>query len=106
MEAFDAQDQRHLSPAASRRAFPGKGIDAIDEADVSSWYARVADGSGLGAANRVLAVLSAMFNRAEEWGQRTDGTNPCRTVRRFTGRKLEGAVAQSGVWGIQQGNPG
>ena len=31
-------------------------------------------------ANRVLAVLSKMFNLAERWGLRPDGSNPCRHV--------------------------
>ena len=35
------------------------------------------------AANRVLALLSKMFNLAERWGLRTDGTNPCRHVEHF-----------------------
>ena len=35
------------------------------------------------AANRVLALLSKMFNLAERWGLRPDGSNPCRHVERF-----------------------
>jgi integrase len=35
------------------------------------------------AANRALALLSKMFNLAEAWGLRPDGTNPCRHVERF-----------------------
>jgi integrase len=34
-------------------------------------------------ANRVLAVISKMFNLAEAWGLRPDGSNPCRHVERF-----------------------
>src|SRR4051794_1319327 len=34
-------------------------------------------------ANRVLAVLSKMFNLAEAWGLRLDGSNPCRHVEKF-----------------------
>ena len=41
------------------------------------------------AANRLLAVLSKMFNLAEKWGERPDGTNPCRHVERFQERKRE-----------------
>lgn len=33
-------------------------------------------------ANRVVAVLSKMFNLAERWGLRPDGTNPCRHVEK------------------------
>jgi integrase len=34
-------------------------------------------------ANRVLAVCSAMFNKAEAWGLRPDGSNPCQHVEKF-----------------------
>jgi integrase len=34
-------------------------------------------------ANRVLAVCSALFTKAEAWGLRPDGSNPCRHVERF-----------------------
>ncbi len=40
-------------------------------------------------ANRVLAVLSKMFNLAERWGLRADGSNPCRHVEKFGERKRE-----------------
>lgn len=31
-------------------------------------------------ANRVMSCLSKMFNMAEVWGYRPDGSNPCRHV--------------------------
>ena len=34
-------------------------------------------------ANRALACLSAMFNIAERWGLRPDGSNPCRHVEKY-----------------------
>ena len=40
-------------------------------------------------ANRTLAVLSKMFNLAELWGMRPDGSNPCRHVKRYKERKRE-----------------
>jgi integrase len=40
-------------------------------------------------ANRVLAVLSKMFNLAEAWGLRADGSNPCRHVERNPERGRE-----------------
>ena len=42
-----------------------------------------------GAANRVLALLSKMFNLAEQWGYRPDATNPVRHVERYKEKKLE-----------------
>jgi integrase len=38
-------------------------------------------------ANRALALLSSMFNLAEKWGLRPDGSNPCRHVDRFAERR-------------------
>jgi integrase len=35
------------------------------------------------AANRVLACLRKMFNMAEVWGHRPDGSNPCRHVPKY-----------------------
>jgi integrase len=46
-------------------------------------------------ANRVLAVLSKMFNLAERWGLRPDGSNPCRHVERFAERKRERMLSTS-----------
>jgi integrase len=40
-------------------------------------------------ANRTLALLSKMFNLAERWGLRTDGSNPCRHVERYQEKKRE-----------------
>src|SRR6516225_9883899 len=41
------------------------------------------------AANRTVAVLSKMFALAEKWGERPDGSNPCRHVEKYTERKRE-----------------
>ena len=40
-------------------------------------------------ANRALACLSTMFNIAERWGLRPDGSNPCRHVEKFPQRRRE-----------------
>jgi integrase len=40
-------------------------------------------------ANRTLGVLSKMFNLAEVWGLRPDGSNPCRHVPKFREHKRE-----------------
>jgi integrase len=40
-------------------------------------------------ANRMLAALSTMFNLAERWGMRPDGSNPCRHVEKFPQRRRE-----------------
>jgi integrase len=40
-------------------------------------------------ANRALACLSTMFNLAERWGERPDGSNPCRHVEKYPQKKRE-----------------
>ena len=40
------------------------------------------------AANHCLSLLRKMFNLAELWGLRPDGTNPCRHIKKYTGSKL------------------
>ena len=40
-------------------------------------------------ANRTLGVLSKVFNLAEVWGFRPDGTNPCRHVKKYYEQKRE-----------------
>jgi len=40
-------------------------------------------------ANRTLGVLCKMFNLAEVWGLRPDGSNPCRHVKRYPEEKRE-----------------
>jgi integrase len=40
-------------------------------------------------ANRTLGVLSKMYNLAEVWGLRPDGTNPCRHVKKYPEQKRE-----------------
>ena len=40
-------------------------------------------------ANRTLGVLSKMFNLAEVWGMRPDGSNPCRHVPKYQEKKRE-----------------
>ena len=44
---------------------------------------RVIVTGGPGAANKCLALLSKMFNMAERWDLRPDGTNPCRHVEKY-----------------------
>ena len=39
------------------------------------------------AANHCLSLLRKMFNLAELWGLRADGSNPCRHIKKYTGSK-------------------
>ncbi|WP_170385471.1 tyrosine-type recombinase/integrase [Ruegeria atlantica] len=45
-------------------------------------------------ANRTLGVLSKMFNLAEIWGLRPDGSNPCRHVPKYREEKRERFLCQ------------
>lgn len=40
-------------------------------------------------ANRALSLLSKIFNLAEKWGLREDGTNPCRHIEKYKEAKKE-----------------
>jgi integrase len=40
-------------------------------------------------ANRVLALLSKIFNLAEKWGLKQDNSNPCRHIEKFKEEKKE-----------------
>jgi len=62
-------------------------INAIDRKDVAQLHHAMRDRSG--AANRTIALLSKMFNLAEKWGLRPDGSNPCRHVEKYKERKVE-----------------
>jgi integrase len=46
-------------------------------------------------ANRTLGVLSKMFNLAEVWGLRPDGSNPCRHVPKYWEKKRERYLSQA-----------
>lgn len=50
---------------------------------------RVIVTGGPGVANKSLALLSKMFNVAERWGLRPDGSNPCRHVQKYRGNAYE-----------------
>jgi integrase len=67
--------RRYLSVWATRR------LSSITRHDVAKLHAGIAEKHGIYAANRALALLSTMFNKAAEWGWR--GLNPCEGVRRF-----------------------
>ena len=47
------------------------------------------------AANRTLGILSAIFSAAELWGLRSQGSNPCRYVKRFREKKRERFLSDS-----------
>jgi len=70
-------------------AFAGKFIDEIDQADVLKWFTWVSDTGGPGAGNRAMSILNAAFHKAEQWGYRPEGSNPCRDIKRNRRKKIE-----------------
>jgi integrase len=73
------EDQRQfdtfLSPWRTRR------LSTISKADIQSLHAKLGRDHGPYAANRLLALVRAMFNKADDIGYR--GLNPARGVKRF-----------------------
>ncbi len=74
--------RKHLNPY-----FGTQKAASITRADVLKLHNRLKETPY--EANRVLATMSKMFNMAEAWGVRPDGSNPVRHVRRFRERKRE-----------------
>lgn len=56
-------------------------VHDVTRADVSKLMKRL-ENTPIGA-NRVLSCLRKMFNMAEVWGYRADGSNPCRHVPKY-----------------------
>jgi integrase len=73
---------KHILPILGRRR-----LDTIGRADVVRLHHSMRDTPG--AANRCLALLSKMMNLAERWGERPDGSNPCRHVEKYRERKRD-----------------
>ncbi len=74
--------RNHVLPALGT-----KKVAAVTRVDIGKLHHAMKDRPGAG--NRVLALLSKMFNLAEKWGLRPDGSNPCRHVERYPERKME-----------------
>jgi integrase len=51
-------------------------------------------------ANRVLALLSVVFKQAELWGMRTEGSNPCRLVKKYKEKRRERLLSDAEVAAI------
>ena len=68
-------------------AFGRMPLDRIGPEDVSAWF-DTASRDRPGAANRALEILRAMMFRAEEWGRRERGTNPCLGIRHNPRRSI------------------
>jgi integrase len=74
-----AEDERQYD--AFLKPWAGRRLSAVKKADVQALHARIGAKNGVYAANRVLALLRAMFNQASEIGHR--GDNPAVGVKKF-----------------------
>ncbi len=61
-------------------------IASITYNDVSALHMSMKDTPG--AANRVVALLSKLFNLCEAWGLRSLNSNPCRHIKKFPEKKI------------------
>ena len=68
-------------------AFGNMPLDRIGPEDVAAWF-DAASKDKPGAANRAFEILRAMMSRAEEWGMRERGTNPCIGIAKNPGKKI------------------
>ncbi len=81
-----AEDRRILNKTILP-AFGSRKVAEVTRADVLKLHASMR--ATPYQANRVVALLSKMFNLAEAWGLRPDSSNPCRHVARFKEAKRE-----------------
>jgi integrase len=82
-----AAEYKRLLDKIILRAIGERKVADVTRADVTRLHH--ANRAAPYQANRVLAVLSKMFNLAERWGLRPDGSNPCRHVEKFAEKKRE-----------------
>ncbi len=68
-------------------AFGRVPLDRIGAEDVAVWFDAVSRDKP-GAANRAFEILRAMMFRAEEWGLRERGSNPCLGIARNPRNKV------------------
>ena len=68
-------------------AFSKMPLDRIGPEDVAAWF-DAASKDRPGAANHALEILRAMMFRAEEWGSRERGTNPCLEIAKNPRKKV------------------
>ncbi len=86
-KASTALEYRRLLDKIILPALGKRKVADISRHDVTRLHHGLRDGPYQ--ANRVIAIISKMFNLAERWGLRSDGSNPCRHVEKFYERKRE-----------------
>ncbi len=76
VEGNEMNIKNHIVPRLGRMK-----VHEVTRANISEWMTALSDRPII--ANRTLALLRKMFNLAELWGYRPDGSNPCRHVQKY-----------------------
>jgi integrase len=76
VESYEGYIERHIIPALGRIKVPD-----LTRVEVTALMRRMSHTPVT--ANRTLACIRKMFNLAEVWGYRADGSNPCRHVPKY-----------------------
>ncbi|WP_202526127.1 tyrosine-type recombinase/integrase [Sneathiella litorea] len=82
-----AKEYRRCMDLFIKPAFGTVQVEEVQRSDIAELHHKHRDKPYQ--ANRTLGVLSVMFNQAEVWGLRPEGTNPCRHVRKYEEKKRE-----------------
>lgn len=80
------EDRRNLHNHATP-AIGSRRIDKVTRTDVAKLHHALRETPI--AANRVLVLLHTIFSLAEAWGQRPDGSNPCKHIKKYKEQKRE-----------------
>lgn len=86
-KARSVYDDRLLIDRLIRPALGKRKLSSLTRADLALLHHSLHETPCQ--ANRIRALLSKMFNLAEKWGLRPDGSNPCRHIEKFPERKRE-----------------
>ena len=89
------RQQKRMVEARIKPALGSAKVAAVTRADILALHNRLKETAY--EANRVLALLSVLFNHAELWGLRPEGSNPCRLVKRFREARRERLLSDAEV---------
>jgi integrase len=86
-KASTAREDRRMLKLHVRPRFEGRKIAELDRGDIARLHAAMKSKPVM--ANRVVALLSHMFNFAMEKGVRPEGPNPCQRVKKYAEQSHE-----------------
>lgn len=81
---------RHLRPVLSNRK-----VSDVERSDIAFLHKSLEHTPYV--ANRLLSLSSKIFNLAELWGMRPDGSNPCKHLRKFKEEKRRRFLSEAEV---------